>query len=97
MNEEYWHAREVTRIYEDLSDAQRKIETLQARIPTPGARNQRFAYPFQRVPLPAADCAGECLGLSGENQKEKREEKKEINHRRKMKYFLPIPLILVMH
>ncbi len=32
MNEEYWHAREVTRIYEELSDAQRKIEMLQARI-----------------------------------------------------------------
>jgi hypothetical protein len=32
MNQEYWHAREVSRIYEELSDAQRKIELLQVQI-----------------------------------------------------------------
>jgi uncharacterized protein YlxW (UPF0749 family) len=32
MDREYFHAREVTRLYAELSDAQAKIEALQARI-----------------------------------------------------------------
>jgi phage host-nuclease inhibitor protein Gam len=32
MNRDFFHAREVTRLYAELSDAQAKIEALQARI-----------------------------------------------------------------
>ena len=32
MNREYWHAREVTRLYDELSVAQQSIEMLNSRI-----------------------------------------------------------------